>query len=121
MPYQLSKQSVRKNCETPVHVAGSVGATRGGAARAGALVIRSASAASAPFGPDTAVAAKRAAATTMFLIKILPKKTRPHNRHRQRHSPACRRPNLSAPISLTDHPRGEAKYGEMEVRSQGRV
>src|SRR6202021_71979 len=67
MPYQLSWQSVRKNCETPVQLAGSVGVTRGGA-----LVTRSTSAASAPFGPDKIPAAKIATAMPLFHITNSP-------------------------------------------------
>src|SRR5471030_1451564 len=91
MPYQLSTQSVRKNWETPVHVAGSVGVTSGGA-----LVTKSTSAASAPFGPDKIPAAKIATAMPLFHIaKFSLEKTKPRNCYRQRHSRACRQPRAS--------------------------
>src|ERR1700761_6360837 len=83
MPYQLSTQSLRKNWETPVHVAGIIGVTSGGA-----LVTRSTSAASARFGPNNAPAARIATAIPVFLITILPRETKPQN---------CRRPGTFAP------------------------
>src|ERR1700733_622718 len=79
MPYQLSTQSVKKNCETPVHVAGIAGVTRGGA-----LVTRLTSAASAPFGPNITPAANIATAIPLFFIKrVSPQETRPHTCHRR--------------------------------------
>src|ERR1700683_4797337 len=116
MPYQLSWQSVRKNCETPVQLAGSVGATRGGA-----LVTRSTSAASAPFGPDKIPAAKIATAMPLFHITNSP----PRKQSPQRPSTkafACR----SSMAWVCENPASgrsaqRAKYGGTKVPSQDRV
>src|ERR1700677_1396830 len=117
MPYQLSWQSVIKNCETPVQVAGSVGASSGGA-----LVTRSTSAASAPLGPDKIPAAKIATAITLFHISNSPpRKQNPPTTIDNGHSRAGRRSRASVPIRPARHLRSGAKYGGTKISSQDRV
>src|ERR1700733_1306983 len=116
MPYQLSWQPVKKNWETPVQDAGSVDVTSGGA-----LVTRSASAASAPFGSNKIPAAKIATAMPLFHITNSP----PRKQSLQWLSTTAFASLSSTACARADRPgryqHSTAKYGGIKIPSQDRV